>query len=131
MAQHAIEMILSKHLAEHLSIPAFLVNPAGDIVFYNEAAEPLFGRRFEEGGPMTAAEWATLLVARDEQGVIIPHDQLPVVVAFTRGVPASATIWIGGREGVPRALQVTAIPLVRHAGECVGAMATFWEVPAA
>lgn len=127
MAQHAIEMILSKHLAANIAIPVFLVSPNGALAFYNEPAESLLGRRFNETGPMPASEWASLFQPTNEQGQPIPAQKLPLVIAFTHKRPASSTMWISGLDGARRALQVTAVPLMRTPTECVGALALFWE----
>ena len=43
-----IQIILMKQLAGYLSIPLFLVGPNGDLLFYNEPAEAILGRRFDE-----------------------------------------------------------------------------------
>ena len=51
-----IQIILMKQLAGYLSIPLFLVGPNGDLLFYNEPAEALLGRRFDETGAMSAKE---------------------------------------------------------------------------
>jgi hypothetical protein len=49
---HPIQLILTRQLAGYLSVPVFLVGPNGDLLFYNEPAEILLGKRFEETGPM-------------------------------------------------------------------------------
>ena len=56
MAQ-PIQIILMKQLAGYLSVPLFLVGPNGDLLFYNEPAEAILGRRFDETGAMSAKEW--------------------------------------------------------------------------
>jgi hypothetical protein len=57
---HPIQIILTRQLAGYLSVPAFLVDPKGTLLFYNEPAEVLLGRRFDETGAMPAEEWATI-----------------------------------------------------------------------
>jgi hypothetical protein len=47
---HPIQIILTRQLAGYLSVPLFLVDPKGDLLFYNEPAEALLGRRFDETG---------------------------------------------------------------------------------
>ena len=47
MAQ-PIQIILMRRLAEYLSVPLFLVGPNGDLLFYNEPAEVILGRRIDE-----------------------------------------------------------------------------------
>ena len=39
MAQQPIELILLKQVASQLALPIFLVNPGGDLLYYNEPAE--------------------------------------------------------------------------------------------
>ena len=57
MAQ-PIQIILMRQLAGYLSVPMFLVGPNGDLLFYNEPAETILGRRFDETGTMSAKEWS-------------------------------------------------------------------------
>ncbi len=49
---YPLEIILHRQLAECQAIPVFIVDPAGNLLFYNEAAEELLGRRFEDTGEM-------------------------------------------------------------------------------
>ena len=53
---HPIQIILTRQLAGYLSVPLFLVDPKGNLLFYNEPAEVILGRRFEETGALTAEE---------------------------------------------------------------------------
>ena len=53
--QRPVELILARGLMSNLTTPAFLVDPDGTLVFFNEAAGELLGLRYEEAGPMTAA----------------------------------------------------------------------------
>ena len=55
---HPIQIILTRQLAGYLSVPTFLVDPNGTLLFYNEPAEVLLGRRFDETGAMPAEEWS-------------------------------------------------------------------------
>ena len=67
-----IQIILTRQLAGYLSVPLFLVDPKGDLLFYNEPAEAILGRRFEETGAMPAAVWSSAFTPVDEQGQPIP-----------------------------------------------------------
>ena len=64
MAQKAVELILMRQLASYLAVPIFLVDPDGNLLYYNEPAERLLGRRYDETGEMPAAEWASGLRSR-------------------------------------------------------------------
>ena len=48
MGSYEIEIILNRQLADCLSIPVFITDTAGDLIFYNEPAEQILGKRFEE-----------------------------------------------------------------------------------
>jgi hypothetical protein len=42
-----VELILMRQLASYLAMPILLFDPAGNLLFYNEPAEALVGRRFD------------------------------------------------------------------------------------
>ena len=81
---HPIEIILTRQLAEYLSVPLFLVDSKGDLLFYNEPAESILGQRFEETGAMPAEEWSTIFTPVDEQGQPIPPDDLPLMITLSQ-----------------------------------------------
>ena len=49
---HPIQIILTRQLAAYLSVPLFLVDPKGNLLFYNEPAEAILGRRFDPTFPI-------------------------------------------------------------------------------
>src|SRR5947207_14550257 len=59
MSQQPVELIMARNLLSSLSTPAFLVDEDGVLVFYNDAAGALLGKRFEEMGRMRPDEWGT------------------------------------------------------------------------
>jgi PAS domain-containing protein len=122
-----IEVILSRHLAEYLAMPVFIVDPEGSLVFYNEPAERVLGRRYEETGVMPASEWATIFEPVDLQGKPLPPGELPLMIALTQKHPAHRALWIRGLDGELHKIEVTAFPLVGQAGRFLGAVAIFWE----
>src|SRR5262245_2299099 len=127
MAQYPIELILTRQLASQLAMPVFLTDHDGTLVFYNEAAEAVLGRRFEETGSMPAAVWAERFTPRDTNDQPIKSDMLPLMIAVRQGRPAHADFLIRGLDGVDRRIEVTAFPLVGVAGRRTGAIAIFWE----
>jgi PAS domain-containing protein len=124
---HPIEVILLRELAGHLSMPIFVVDPAGDLLFYNEPAEQLLGSRFDETGMMPFEEWSTIFSPTDRDGAPIAPDALPLAIAVQQRRPAQGDMWIQGLDGARRALTVTAIPLEGQWGDHLGAAAIFWE----
>ena len=127
MAQKEIEMILMRQLASYLAMPIFIVDPQGNLVFYNEPAEVILGRHFDETGEMPVDEWSNIFKPTDDQGNALPSDKLPLVIALTQKRPANLSFWIKALDNVPRYIQVTAFPLIGEAGRDVGAVAIFWD----
>jgi PAS domain-containing protein len=128
MPQQEIEVILARHLSEYLVMPIFIVNPAGDLIFYNEPAEAILGQSYSETGLMPSSEWSTVFNPVDSQGRPIPPEELPLVIALQERHPAHKTIWIHGLDGVSREIGVTAFPLIGQADRFLGAIAIFWEI---
>lgn len=126
--QKEIEVILSRHLAEYLTLPIFIVDPDGDLLYYNEPAELVLGYRYVDTGEMPASEWATIFQPFDRAGNPISPEQLPLIIAITNQHPAHERFWIKGLDGNLRQIEVTAIPLIAQANRFLGAIAIFWEV---
>jgi PAS domain-containing protein len=97
------------------------------MLFYNESAERLLGRRFEEAEPMTAEEWSEQLEPTDAAGKPIDPDERPMVIAWRRQQPAHRRFWIRGFNGAPHDIEGLAFPLVGEAGRQLGAVGIFWE----
>lgn len=122
-----IERILVRHLGSHLGVPLFLVDSDGTLVYYNEAAEGVLGRRFSDAGEMSFAEWTSVFAVRDDGGSPLEIDELPLVKALRDRRPAHARFDITGLDGAPRTLEVAAFPLQGQGGSRLGAVALFWE----
>jgi len=123
-----IQIILIRQLAGYLSVPLLLVDPKGDLLFYNEPAEAMLGRRFEETGPMPAKTWSTAFTPIDEEGQAIPPEDLPLMMALTTQRPAYKRLYLHGLNGVRRHLEVASIPIVGLQGEFLGAASFYWEI---
>ncbi len=123
-----IELILMRQLAGYLAMPIFVVDPEGDVLFYNEPAEELLGRRFDEAGPMPMPEWSTSFAQRAEDGTPLLPEKQPLVIAVREHRPTHNTLWITSDDGVTRHLGVTAFPLEGEGGRHLGAVAIFWTL---
>ena len=128
MAQKEIEVILTRQLASYLAMPIIIIDAAGTLLFYNEPAEVILGRRFEETGELSADEWAQLLVVTDEQGTPLAPETRPMLIALTEKRPVHCEIWGQGLDHVRKHVEITAFPLIGQAGRQLGAVAIFWEV---
>jgi PAS domain-containing protein len=108
-------------------MPIFLVDTAGNLVFYNEPAEALVGRRFEETGEIPLEDWSTAFSPTAEDGTPIPRERLPLVIALHKRQATHRAFRIRSFDGVPRLIEVTAFPLEGQGGRQLGAVAIFWE----
>lgn len=127
MAQKEIEMILMRQCAAHLTMPIFLVDREGRLIYYNEPAESLLGRPFDDAGEMYVSELASLFDTADEDGRPIPSNELPLGIAMTQRRPAFKRIRFKALDGVERLVEITALPLEGQGGYWLGSVAFFWE----
>jgi PAS domain-containing protein len=125
---YPIQIILARQLAGYLSVPLFLVDPTGILLFYNEPAETILGRRFEETGAMPAEEWSSAFMPLDEDGRPIPPEDLPLRITLAKQRPAYRRMLIKGMDGVVRHIEVATIPITGLQGEFLGGAALFWEL---
>jgi PAS domain-containing protein len=123
--QRPLELILARNLLASLSTPAFLVNQPGDVVFYNEAAGAVLGRRFEERGVMSAHEWVEEFGPIDDDGRPIPVEQQPLTAALRHNRPAHTRHRIRSLTGSDYPVEVSGVPVIGTDG-FVGAMVFFW-----
>ena len=126
MGQYPVELILVRHLASRLAIPVFVVDASGELIYFNEPAERVLGRRFDEIRLMPFEEWTTAFVPAS-QGRPLDAGQLPLVVALRRSTPAHSEFEIVSADGVKRSIEVTAFPIIAPVDRTIGAVAMFWE----
>ena len=126
MSKRPFEMILFRQLAGHLPLPVFLVDTAGTLIFYNEAAGGLLGMSFEEFGHKPAEEWGGAIGPFDGDGNPIEIEELPPTRALRRGRPAHGDFTIRSLTGEEHRIESTALPIIADSGQN-GAMIFFWE----
>jgi PAS domain-containing protein len=126
-AQKPLELILARNLLSSLSTPAFLAGDDAALLFYNEAAGVLIGRRFEETGAMTSAEWTRSFGPFDESGDPLNLEETPLTLALRHGRPHHARLRIRVAGGDQQDVEASAIPIVGNAGSS-GAIVIFWPV---
>jgi PAS domain-containing protein len=123
-----IEAILARQLAGYLTLPVVIADPNLVVVYYNEAAELLLGRRFDEGGPIHSSEWADTFSFTDEDGTPLPLDEIPLGIALRRRQVAHRRYYLQGMDGVRHHVDTTAIPLTGTAGRFVGVITIYSEI---
>jgi PAS domain-containing protein len=126
--QQPVEMILLRQLASYLTIPMWLMDAEGNLVYYNEPAEGLLGIQFDDVGPIHAEQLGDMFRVTDLDGEPIPDDQFPIVDALTRRTPSHGSLRYCGMDGVWRDVEVAAVPVEGQDDRFHGIFATFWEI---
>ena len=124
---YPIEIILNRQLADCLAIPVFITDTVGNLLFYNESAEEILGKRYEDTGEMPVKEWSTIFKSKDENGRLLEPEDLPLVVALLHQRPDFKTFWIESLQGTTEKISVTAYPIIGRTGSFMGAVAIFWR----
>ncbi len=127
MSQKAVEIILMRQLASYLAMPILLFDPAGNLLFYNEPAEAILGRRFDETGEMRLDEWTNIVKITTEDGSPVPREARPIVIALEKRQAVHRTFRLQGLDGVVRKIEATAFPLEGQGGRHLGAVVIVWE----
>ena len=128
MTQREVELILVRQLASYLTIPIFVVDPKGTLIYFNEPAEQVLARRFDETEELTLEEWTDIISPSPEDGSPLPRDRRPIITSLAEHRPDHATIWITDFRGDRHEIEVTTFPIVGQAGRDLGAVALFWGV---
>jgi PAS domain-containing protein len=125
--QYEVELILARQLAGGLAVPVLLVDARGDTLFFNEPAELLFGRRFDEIDALSFEERSAAIAPRRPNGRPLPVDQLPGMRAMRERRPVHTAFHMHGLDGNLRPVEATAIPLESVRGHLLGALVVFWS----
>jgi PAS domain-containing protein len=126
MAAQPIELILARNLISAITLAAFLVDPDGKLVFFNDAAGELIGRRFEEVGRLRQEDWASEFGPFDEFGKMLPTEDLPLTLALREGLPAHDRFHMSDGSDQLVEVDVSALPLSTADG-FKGAIVVFWR----
>lgn len=125
---YPIEIILSRQWAEYLSIPVFLTDTEGNMLFYNQPAEEILGRPFEDRGPVPVGEWSRIFHPTDADGRPVDPKELPLVRTLRMQKPAEKRFYIESLQGDHYELFVMSFPLIGVSRRFVGAIAIFWKI---
>ena len=125
--QKQLVLILARAFASNLSTPTLLADARGYLVFYNEAAEAVFERRFSETGEMPLDDWLSAFEPRTAAGDPLPAESRPARIALDQRRPAHMSYVATSADGVDREVEVSAFPLFAHTEEFVGIIVIFWR----
>ena len=125
--QKQLVLILARAFASNLSTPTLLADARGYLIFYNEAAEGVVGRRFSETGEMPLDDWIAAFEPRTSTADPLPADRRPARIALDERRPAHLSYVVTSTDGVDREIEVIALPLFAHTEEFVGIIVIFWR----
>ena len=126
-AQRPLELILARNLLCSISTPAFLVGEGGALLFYNEAAGAMLGRRFEDTSVMNPEDWTSEFGPLDTDGDAIPYERIPATLALRSNRPYHGRFAIRGAGGNRIEIAASAIPIVGPV-RATGAIVIFWPI---
>ncbi|MBC6367292.1 PAS domain-containing protein [Algoriphagus sp. AK58] len=125
MPAQPLELILARQFGDSLNLPMFLVDPEGNLLFYNEPAEEIFGLKFNETGGMRLEEWATIFKPTDQDGNPLTPESLPLVKTLSTKIPANGEFYVDSLTGIRSYISVSTFPIVGRTKRFLGAMAIF------
>ncbi|MCB9797626.1 MAG: hypothetical protein H6741_33470 [Alphaproteobacteria bacterium] len=120
-----LELILARQWCALLSTPVLLFDATGTLVFFNEPAEGLLGRTYDETGPMVKPEWLAAFPLEDDEGELIHGRENPMIFCVREQVPAQRVVVVRGMDGLRRRITVTVFPIKGLDHQVLGAMALF------
>ena len=120
-------MILAREFASNLSTPTLIADARGYLVFYNEAAEAVVGRRFAEAGEMPLDDWLGAFEPKTLAAEPLPLERRPARIALDERRASHLRYLVTSADGVEREIEVTAFPLFAHTDNFVGIVVVFWR----
>jgi len=125
--QKHLVLILAREFASNLSTPTAVVDARGYLVFYNEAAEAVVGRRFSEDDKVLMDDFVAAFEPRTLASEPLPPEGRPGRVALDERRASHLRFLITSADGVEREIEVTAFPLFAQVDEFVGVVVIFWR----
>ena len=129
MPQREVELILVRQLASYLTLPMFVVDTKGTLIYFNEPAEPILGRRFEETEELPLQEWTDALEPSAPDGTRLEAHERPLLIALEQHRPAQAAMRLRSLTGEWHDVEVFCFPLTGQSGRELGAVALLWLSP--
>jgi PAS domain-containing protein len=125
--QKPLELIIARNLLTSIITPALLVGEEGQLLFFNEAAGAMLGRRFEDTGTLSSSEWTGKFGPFGPDNLPIPYDEIPATIAVRhqRAFQWTFRICVAGNHYTD--VEASTIPIVGQGGSS-GAVVIFWPV---
>jgi len=126
--QRPVELILMRQLASYLAMPIMIADHARTLLYFNQAAEALLGRRYAETRETRLEDWMRGLPLYDEAGQLIPPEERPLPVVLRERRPVHRRLRLRDPDGP--LIEATVLPLEGQGGRHLGAAIIFWELAA-
>jgi PAS domain S-box-containing protein len=121
-------LILAREFASNLATATVITDERGYLVYFNEAAEEVFGQSHSELGEIPYDEWTSRFEPRSpETDEPLPLEQRPTGIALHERRAAHERVRITSLDGAAREVGVTAFPLFAHEDDLVGTVTIFWR----
>lgn len=128
MAQHPVEIILLRQWASMMSVPIWITDRFGNLIYFNEPTEELIGLRFDEAGDLPASILIDRFNLCDIDGSPIPDSERPLMIALEKLQPAQRALRMSDDAGTEKFVSDTAIPIIGEGDRPLGAMVLLWEI---
>ncbi len=125
MASQDIEFILARQLGEYLSTPLALIDHDGKMIYYNESAEHILGKKFNESGEIESREWDDRFYANEEKNQNIKILDLPFIQVLSVRHIMQGEYWMRNFEEINQKVLIVSVPLVGLAQRELGALIYF------
>ena len=102
--QKHLVLILAREFAASLSTPTLVADARGYLVYYNEAAEAVVGRRFAEEGEMPLEDWLAAFEPRTLAAEPLPPERRPARIAFEEQRASHLRYLVTSADGEPSTL---------------------------
>jgi PAS domain-containing protein len=123
MTGQPLLLILARNLIAGVTVPGFVTDAEGTIVFYNDAAGELLGHRFEETGRLSREQWNAIGPV-DEEGEPL-NTSAPLTTALKQNRPSHDRFRICTDQRNVIMVETSAVPLTGPDG-FLGAIVVFW-----
>lgn len=126
--QQPVERILLRQLAAYLTIPMWMMDEAGNLLYFNPAAEVLLGAGFDEIGPIRAEQLPDLFSVASIDERADDEAVLPVQTTLETRRPSYGAVRFRGLDEAWRQVEIAAIPIEGQSDRFLGVLAFFWEI---
>ncbi len=121
MPNQEIEFILARQLSEFLSSPIAIVDHDGRMIYYNESAEFILGKKFNESGEIESREWDERIYDENKTNIVKMLD-LPFLKVLSGRTIIEGEYWMRSFEEIEQKVRFICIPLVGMAQRELGAL---------